>query len=51
LGHGLRLDDVGAALALGLGIVVSFELIEVKRQVPGEREEIILLWSFLSHPH
>ena len=51
LRQGLRLDDEGPALSLGLGVVVGFEFLEIPRQVPSEREVVILIGILLPHLH
>ena len=51
LRQGLRLDDEGPALSLGLGVVVGFEFLEIPGQVPSEREVVILIGILLPHLH
>ena len=51
LRHALRFDYVGAGLAFGFGLEVSFELLIVSWKSPCQGEEIILLWTFFTHSH
>ena len=51
LRHGLRFDDISPTFSFGLIIKIYFELVIVQRQIPSEGEEIILIWSLLTHFH
>jgi hypothetical protein len=49
LRHALRFDDEGSSFSLCFSIEVLFELVVLDGQHPSQREEIVLLWEFLSH--
>lgn len=51
LGQALRLNDVGASLPLGLGVIVSLELAIIGREGPGEGKESILFRTFFTQAH
>ena len=51
MGEAFGFYYVGSGFPFGFCVKVSFELLILEGEGPGEREEVIVFWAFLPHPH